>query len=40
MIEFKKLIIADHADMPIIFITGHGDVRITAQAMKLELSSS
>ena len=33
-LDLQKLITADHADMPIIFITGHGDVPMTVQAMK------
>lgn len=33
-LELQKLIAADRTDMPIIFITGHGDVPITVQAMK------
>ena len=33
-LELKKLIGTDRADMPIIFITGHGDVPMTVQAMK------
>jgi len=33
-LELQKLIGADRADMPIIFITGHGDVPMTVQAMK------
>jgi FixJ family two-component response regulator len=33
-LELQKLIAADRIDMPIIFITGHGDVPMTVQAMK------
>jgi len=33
-LELQKLIGTDRADMPIIFITGHGDVPMTVQAMK------
>jgi FixJ family two-component response regulator len=33
-LELQKLIGSDRADMPIIFITGHGDVPMTVQAMK------
>ena len=33
-LELQKLISADRIDMPIIFITGHGDVPMTVQAMK------
>jgi FixJ family two-component response regulator len=33
-LELQKLIGADRVDMPIIFITGHGDVPMTVQAMK------
>ena len=33
-LELQKLIAADRFDMPIIFITGHGDVPMTVQAMK------
>jgi FixJ family two-component response regulator len=33
-LELQKLIGADRIDMPIIFITGHGDVPMTVQAMK------
>jgi FixJ family two-component response regulator len=33
-LEVQKLIAADRIDMPIIFITGHGDVPMTVQAMK------
>jgi FixJ family two-component response regulator len=33
-LELQKLIAADRMDMPIIFITGHGDVPMTVQAMK------
>ena len=33
-LELQKLIGVDRVDMPIIFITGHGDVPMTVQAMK------
>ena len=33
-LELQKRIAADRTDMPIIFITGHGDVPKTVQAMK------
>jgi FixJ family two-component response regulator len=33
-LELQKLIASERTDMPIIFITGHGDVPITVQAMK------
>ena len=33
-LELQKLIAVDRIDMPIIFITGHGDVPMTVQAMK------
>ena len=33
-LELQKLIAGDRADMPIIFITGHGDIPKTVQAMK------
>lgn len=33
-LELQELIAADRADMPIIFITGHGDVPMTVRAMK------
>lgn len=33
-LELQKLIATERADMPIIFITGHGDVPMTVQAMK------
>ena len=33
-LELQKLIARDRIEMPIIFITGHGDVPMTVQAMK------
>jgi FixJ family two-component response regulator len=33
-LDLQKLITADRIDMPIIFITGHGDIPMTVQAMK------
>ena len=33
-LELQKLIAFERTDMPIIFITGHGDVPMTVQAMK------
>jgi len=33
-LELQKLVAADRLEMPIIFITGHGDVPMTVQAMK------
>lgn len=33
-LDLQKLIAADRIDMPIIFITGHGDVPMSVQAMK------
>ncbi len=33
-LELQKRIAVERADMPIIFITGHGDVPMTVQAMK------
>src|SRR6476659_10867438 len=33
-LELQKLIASERTDMPIIFITGHGDVPKTVQAMK------
>ena len=33
-LELQKLIAPDWIDMPIIFITGHGDIPMTVQAMK------
>jgi FixJ family two-component response regulator len=33
-LELQSLIASERTDMPIIFITGHGDVPITVQAMK------
>ena len=33
-LDLQKRIAGDRADMPIIFITGHGDVPMTVRAMK------
>jgi FixJ family two-component response regulator len=33
-LELQNLIATDRIDMPIIFITGHGDIPMTVQAMK------
>jgi FixJ family two-component response regulator len=33
-LELQKLIAPDRVEMPIIFITGHGDIPMTVQAMK------
>lgn len=33
-LELQKLIAPDRIDMPIIFVTGHGDIPMTVQAMK------
>lgn len=33
-LDLQKLVVADRAFMPIIFITGYGDVPMTVQAMK------
>jgi FixJ family two-component response regulator len=33
-LELQKLIASDRTDMPVIFITGHGDVPMSVQAMK------
>ena len=33
-LEFQKRVANDRADMPIIFITGHGDIPMTVEAMK------
>ena len=33
-LELQKLVTPERTDMPIIFITGHGDVPMTVQAMK------
>lgn len=33
-LELQKRVMADRADMPIIFITGYGDVPMTVRAMK------
>ena len=33
-LELQKLIAPDRIDLPIIFITGHGDIPMTVQAMK------
>jgi FixJ family two-component response regulator len=33
-LELQERIAADHREMPIIFITGHGDVPMTVKAMK------
>jgi FixJ family two-component response regulator len=33
-LEVQKRVAAERTDMPIIFITGHGDIPVTVQAMK------
>jgi FixJ family two-component response regulator len=33
-LDLQKRVAGDRTDMPIIFITGHGDVQMTVQAMK------
>ena len=33
-LDLQKRVAVDRSDMPVIFITGHGDVHITVQAMK------
>lgn len=33
-LELQRLIASERADMPIIFITGHGDIPMSVQAMK------
>ncbi len=33
-LELQKLLLSDRVNLPIIFITGHGDVPMTVQAMK------
>src|ERR1700712_530026 len=33
-LELQQLVTADQSDMPIIFITGYGDVPMTVRAMK------
>ncbi len=33
-LELQKQVVVERSDMPIIFITGHGDVPMTVQAMK------
>src|ERR1700745_838227 len=33
-LELQRRLVSDRPDVPIIFITGHGDVPVTGQAMK------
>jgi FixJ family two-component response regulator len=33
-LELQERVVRERSDMPIIFITGHGDVRMTVQAMR------
>src|SRR5262249_32074931 len=33
-LELQKLVASDRIDMPIIFITGHGDIPMTVEAMR------
>ena len=39
-LELQKRVTSDRIDMPIIFITGYGDVPMSVKAMKAERSSS
>ena len=36
-LELQKRVVVERPDMPIIFITGHGDIPMTVRAMKAEL---
>jgi len=39
-LDLQKRVAGERTDMPIIFITGHGDVPMTVQAMKAGPSNS